>query len=117
MTKPNKRAAKIYERAALRQDNLPNLYSTTGSPTLAATTTSEVNDQDIGLKADPRAQTTAERQIRAAYAFWGKQAERAHARHRPISIRIALTADDEHENLMRPDTTEFRTLPHARVEA
>lgn len=114
-----KRPVAYTERQQLRHDELPGLYSFNRPPTLAETTTTEITDIDIGLKPDPVAQETAERLMRAAIAYRMKQDERAQARRRPVtpvSIRIALAADDEPDTVTLPEVVEMLAPERGRLD-
>ncbi|WP_156369007.1 hypothetical protein [Methylobacterium sp. Leaf100] len=69
-------------------------------PTLARTTTTEICDEAVGLKADALAQLQAERFVRAALAFKRNEAVKEEKRRRkfqPSAVLIALPAEEADE--------------------
>lgn len=114
-----KRPAAYTERQQLRHAELPDLYSFARPPSLAQTTTTEITDDDIGLRHDPVAQHRAEDFIRAALAYKMKRPDRAQARRRsiaPVAIRIALAADEDEAVHNLPDVIETMTPERVRFD-
>lgn len=90
----NRPVYNMHPRQRLRLSTLPNLYEFDRKPTVAATTTMEVSDQDIGLKPDAMAQEVAERYVRAAIAYRLKQAKKVEAAEKARRARIVIAAQD-----------------------
>lgn len=102
----------MHPRERLRRTTLPNLYDIDRKSTLAGTTTSEINDSDIGLPDDPVAQRCAIELFKAATAWENRQRAKT---LKPVSIQIAMEAeDDDGDNETIPDVVESLTPQRSR---